>query len=420
MGNGKDATGISTGAQIAGSQVLGKVGGSLLSKTFLGLNPIGWLALGYGAFSVLRGTNEKKADRVGTSRSKTSLRYGIAPAQHILGECADEGVLVYACQGPATSDNNLNGNTLHLVIALQVGNADSITGVSVNKTMSDLEVETGYTRAWSNARKAMKPTRTVPAGLRRTRIIPYLDTRDSNGNLITDRGSSIRHAYTQSLAWVRARNAAREQGDPAIAEPLEWTVRHRLDGIAYIHVELTNTAAGEWQKFPDDLEFRIRGVKPNFPTSANALNPTDAAEFGYSGPEWTDNAAALMYWYLTEIRHVHPSRIDTESFLRAFDICEQIYTVEYGTSPASWVPATTRSSVSTGSTGRSSTRTIRFASSGNSGLRWPGDSFTRTEPSTSTRARSRSRRASSPRICASKWWKIRWAPGLPGMSSAFG
>ena len=332
MANGKDATQVSGGDILAGTSVAAQAGwlGGFLGKTFLGVTPLGWLSLGFGAFSIFKGSRDKAPDKVGTQGRKTALRFGISPAQHILGEIVDEGVLVYVCQGPNTADSNLNGNTLHLVIALQVGEADSITGVSLNKRLVPTEVERDYTRLWPNAGDILKPSRGIPAGLRRTRIIPYLTTRDAAGNYLQDRGASVRHAYQQSKRWAEAHNAQKTADEPTIPIPDEFTTDHIGDDIAFIHVELTNTAAGEWQQFPDDLEFRIRGVKPNIPTSANRLSPQRQAELGYTGPRWSDNAAALMYWYLTEIRHIHPSRIDIESFLRAYDVCERRYGIDYG------------------------------------------------------------------------------------------
>ena len=301
---------------------------------------IGWISLGLSVLSIFKGTKKKKDDAVGTQLPRTKLRFGIAPAQHILGEIMDEGMLVYACQGPNSADTNLNGNTLHLVICFQVGEADSITGVSYNKNLVPVEVDRDFTRVYAGAGAALKPSRFIPAGFRGMRIIPYLNPYDAAGQLRTDRGKSIRDAYTRSLAWTRAfnrglatRNADREEGTPAeaaIPEPEEWTTAHQGQGLAYIHVELTNNAAGIWQKFPDDLEFRIRGVKPAFPTSSNALSQARQTELGYRGPEWTDNAAAIWYWYLTQIRHIPPSRINIESFLRAFEICETRYTLDFG------------------------------------------------------------------------------------------
>ena len=65
----------------------------------------------------------------------------------------------------------------------------------------------------------------------------------------------------------------------------------------------------EWNRVPS-LEFQIAGLKITWP--------------GQATPVWTENAAALRYWWLTERRDVPSSAIDRASFDEAFAYCDHV------------------------------------------------------------------------------------------------
>ena len=92
-----------------------------------------------------------------------------------------------------------------------------------------------------------------------------------------------------------------------------WTSQHRLTGKSWVHVELNQNDYSDasdriWDGFPE-IEFLIQGSKIRWP--------------GQPNPTWTENAAAIRYWYMTEICGISPDLIDISSFLAAYATCEQ-------------------------------------------------------------------------------------------------
>ena len=82
-----------------------------------------------------------------------------------------------------------------------------------------------------------------------------------------------------------------------------WTEAHQLHGVSWVHLRLP----AELQ--PRKVEFVVRGLKMRIP--------------GLAGTHWTDSAAAVRFWWLTERRGVPASDISRDSFLRAHGICSE-------------------------------------------------------------------------------------------------
>ncbi len=107
-----------------------------------------------------------------------------------------------------------------------------------------------------------------------------------------------------------------------------WTTSHKLRGLSWVFVKLTQPEYGQdlakrlWTKVPN-LEFLVKGIKISRP--------------GQAVPRWTDNAAALRYWWETERRGRPADAIDLTDFTAAYNLSEQ--TVDATNSGESPLPA---------------------------------------------------------------------------------
>ena len=103
------------------------------------------------------------------------------------------------------------------------------------------------------------------------------------------------------------------------AQPDEWTTEHRLNGITWCHVVLTQPEYGDdldkrfWNNIPE-IQILIQGKYITWPNQAT--------------PVHTDNAAAIRYWYMRTRMGILASRINLPSVLSAYNKCEEEVTVE--------------------------------------------------------------------------------------------
>ena len=134
-------------------------------------------------------------------------------------------------------------------------------------------------------------------------------------------GSRIREIASETIPDEPGPQAATDND-------LAWTSAHRLDGVSYILVELEqppheNTTEGVqgrlWNRLPN-IEFQVKGLRVQYPVAdTNAPNGRRL-----TAPEWTDNAAILRYWFLTQRREVNPLRIDLTYFTAARLKCDEL------------------------------------------------------------------------------------------------
>lgn len=98
----------------------------------------------------------------------------------------------------------------------------------------------------------------------------------------------------------------------------DWTTDHQLPGMSWLYVKLNQPNYGVkverrfWKGFPT-LQFRVRGLRLTWP--------------GQTTPRWTDNAAAIRYFWLTQRRAVPETLIDAADFRAAYDLCDESVTV---------------------------------------------------------------------------------------------
>ena len=99
----------------------------------------------------------------------------------------------------------------------------------------------------------------------------------------------------------------------------KWTTDHKLVGKAVVLVQLYQPSYGMdasarlWSRLPH-FEFLVKGQKISHPTAAI--------------PTWTENAAAIRYWWLTKRRALPSDAIHPQDYLHAYDVCEEIVTVK--------------------------------------------------------------------------------------------
>ena len=104
------------------------------------------------------------------------------------------------------------------------------------------------------------------------------------------------------------RDATSSLGDDA------WTTDHRLQGVSWVHVRLRqHPFRRSFNRIPN-LTFLVRGIKITWP--------------GQDDPIWTENAAAIRYWWLINRRQLPAESIDENSVRQAIDLCDEIIRFE--------------------------------------------------------------------------------------------
>ena len=242
-----------------------------------------WAAIGVaaaGAFisvgiSTLLAKSQARSPVGSASRTaRALLRQAIAPARYVLGEARTGGVLFYAFA---------NERVLHLAIGISEGDIED-----VNQFFAD-----GEKIPISAGAKS-----TTSAG---GRVVTYSGTDDYNGHF-----KATCYLDSSTLAKARANGASLRS-----ATGSGWLTTDVVP-IAWVHLELTQGTAdpGEipqpWVSARVPWEFQVKGMRLTWP--------------GQSTPVWTDDAAAIRYWFDTTIRG---RTIDRASFLAARDICRE-------------------------------------------------------------------------------------------------
>ena len=179
-----------------------------------------------------------------------------------------------------------------------------------------------------------------------------------------------------------------DQNNEEVTEPFrthfpDWTENHKLDGVSWVYVKLTQPEYQDlndrvWTRVPN-LEFRVNGLKINWPglvttwatatsysvgdfvsndskdwrstvahTSTAANKPTQANSGGSNWVEdpspaaSTENAAAIRHWWETVRRGRPASAIDSTDFTAAYNLCDQAVTVTLPSGYSGWNPTSKR------------------------------------------------------------------------------
>ena len=293
--------------------------------------------------------------------------FSSGPARWVLGRARVGGVVCYATvdqEVPRTALGGKGGDgkasDLHLVLALSEGECDAIEAVYIGDDRFDLD----FTSEGHYARRGYKSTDTdqIIDGLgvilkqeqgawyhaandewlatspynpdREARVLDEEDEDDAE--LI--RISRLATAVTiwpymnsdipaanrfRSVRYYTARDFNSGDGEDALwntetefGKP--WTTAHSLDGLAGVHIKLRQNSGREFDKrafrsgFPN-LSFLVRGLRVSFPNPSDSGNTQTTA--------WTDNAAAIRYWWHRQRLDIPASAIDVPAFLRAYEHC---------------------------------------------------------------------------------------------------
>lgn len=144
------------------------------------------------------------------------------------------------------------------------------------------------------------------------------------GRLLVDAPGDLREAlrftpYLDPSVPAPQRWASVRLAGAGLPTAERWTEEHRLDGVAGVHVEIIQPGVNYWATLPD-VEFLVRGRRIAWP--------------GQAEPEWTENAAVVMWAFLTEFLGVSPARIDLASFRSAVARCGEVLRYELPPKPA--------------------------------------------------------------------------------------
>lgn len=203
----------------------------------------------------------------GANRADTrhTVREAVSPARWIVGRARVGGVMVFY--------HEADKNNLHLALVLSEGTCDGIERVWADGDEIPLERDDQVLRPAPGDKHRGKIT-----------IHEYFAADGSEG---------------QSLRAVAGS---------------DWTTSHRLEGLSWVHVHLHQPDYGDtidnrfWARLPE-LNFLVRGIKITWP--------------GQTAPRWTENAAAIRYWWLRERRGVPVRAIDEAGFHEAYVLSSQ-------------------------------------------------------------------------------------------------
>ena len=231
--------------------------------------------------------------------TRTTRRSAVAPARWILGRARVGGLLAFwhESEGPDGAED------LDIVLVLSEGPCDQIERVWIN-----------------GAEITMERTARTGSG--------------ESGHLIQPAAGQD---YRDNLHIYEYFTGDGLEGDSLrAAAPDDWTDAHKLTGLAWVHVRLRQPSYGRdvdarvWARFPD-LEFLVAGIKITWPGQATAV--------------WTENAAALRYWWLRNRRGLPASAVDEPSVTAAHALCDQDVTVSLPSDYADYEPSAKRYAV---------------------------------------------------------------------------
>ncbi len=220
--------------------------------------------------------------------TRHTVREAVSPAHWVLGRARVGGTLVFYRE---------SGRTLDVALVLSEDACD------------------GIERLWANGEE----------------IAIARAARAQGGHLI---GPAAGSEYRGRIAIYEYFAADGTQGDSLRAAARnDWTAEHKLNGVSWVHVHLHQPDYGNdidrrfWNRFPA-LEFLIRGLRLTWP--------------GLDTPVWTDNAAALRYWWLTARRGIPAAAIDAASVRAAHSLCASQVTVGLPAGYEDYDPTSTR------------------------------------------------------------------------------
>ena len=276
---------VAAAVAAAGTAVAALVAGTALTWAAIGVAAAGaFISTGIGYLLA-----EKPKARVGSGNrtARAMLRQAVVPARYVLGEARTGGWLFYA------GLNDTDNRRLNLAIGISEGDIEDITAFYADGERIPVGAPT--------------KTTTSAGG----RVLIYLGTMGTESSPgaddaidYTDRFEAVCYldSSTKALAAANGANLVRTSGGDFKATDVV--------PIAWVHLVLIqgdtgpNGVAGPWRSARIPWEFQVKGMRITWPGQATA--------------KWTDDAAALRYWYDTTIRG---RTVDATSFAAARAIC---------------------------------------------------------------------------------------------------
>ena len=296
----------------------------------------------------------QREDPAGIPQVGRSEVFTSGPARWVLGRQKVGGVVMFWGEDwdvPGTEGGGGPGaDDLHLILAISEGSLDAIEAVWLAGERFDVKFldssKTQYGRRGARSGDSSETLEGLPLDLDYgSRAFfdesadRWRESPDSGSRFLDEENEEdaelIRRAelaqaislfpYFDSEAtarWGSVRTYT-DRADPSVlgrATPFtDWSAEHRLKGISGIHVRLR-----QWTKHEFDqrvftagvpnISFLVRGIRVTF--------PEPEASSGFR-TEWTDNAAAIRYWWHRERRGIPAESIDRDSFVAAWRVCEK-------------------------------------------------------------------------------------------------
>ncbi len=217
-----------------------------------------------------------KPPKVGTSQPETTslVTSEVQPAEWMVGRARVGGLLVFYKERKITG-----GHQLNLVIVFSEGACDSIEKIWIDGEEVRITRTPNSNPAWGTA------------------IAPVVGSEYSGKITIHEcfAGDGTQGASLRSISGI------------------EWTAEHKLTGKSFVHAQLFQPHYDRyedrfWDRFPA-LNFLVKGIKITWPGQTTAV--------------WTENAAALRYWWETVRRGRPAAAINNASVMSAYTLCDQ-------------------------------------------------------------------------------------------------
>ena len=226
---------------------------------------------------------------IGTVRADTrsTLRIAVAPARWVLGRARIASVLTYYLE-PEKNDREA-----YLVLTICEGPIEGIERIWID----------GKEIPWNDG------TTNHALGAKGDIIKEYARVTSPD-----DYDGSLYMTFFYNGAERLDGSFPKPEGTDGFADN-QWTSDHKLSGKAVVLIQLyqpgygTDASSRVWHRLPN-FEFLVKGQKISYP--------------GVSTPTWTENAAAVRYWWLTERRGLPSAAIHPQDFVYAFQICDEV------------------------------------------------------------------------------------------------
>lgn len=258
-------------AAIGVGAALGAASAAIAGATAAGILAAAAIGGALSGLSALLAPKPPKLD-LGTQRADTrhTVFSAVSPARWVPGRALVGGVMVY--YGEAN-----DGRTVRMAFVISEGACDAIERVWVDG--DEVPMERTLSAA-GNGEYILRP----PAGNRYRGKISVTEYFAADGT----QGAGLRNRVS------------------------DWTAEHKLEGVSWVHVRLDQPNYGNdidkrfWHRLPE-INFLVRGLKFTWP--------------GQATPAWTDNAAAIRYWWLRTRRGIPDAAIDHASVRAAVSLC---------------------------------------------------------------------------------------------------